>query len=151
LELAESIDSNLEEVDGEYLNVTNSYTMYNPDFIHTPLGKKALDMMPSRPPQLLSLAQWAFGPSGLPELQILAYGDFSYDGRYEWQNRLFCRSKFALDLAIAGSNSDCEATLEADLTFREVTKTDLALMELLEEHSDMLSACPEDKILYNYY
>ncbi len=37
---------------------------------------------------LLSLALWAFGPKSYPELQVLAYGDFSSDGRYARYNFL---------------------------------------------------------------
>ncbi|KAI9784369.1 MAG: hypothetical protein M1816_000893 [Peltula sp. TS41687] len=43
------------------------------------------------PPALAEFAQWAFGPTGYPALQVLAYGDFSYEGRYERYNLLLCR------------------------------------------------------------
>ena len=33
-------------------------------------------------PGLSALAMWAFGPYGLPNLKVLAYGDFSHHGRY---------------------------------------------------------------------
>ncbi len=33
-------------------------------------------------PGLSALAMWAFGPCGLPNLKVLAYGDFSHHGRY---------------------------------------------------------------------
>lgn len=36
---------------------------------------------PNRWPQLLNFTQLAFGPQGLPHLQILALGDFSVAGR----------------------------------------------------------------------
>lgn len=43
------------------------------------------------PPGLAEFAQWAFGPNGYPELQVLAYGDFSHEGRYERHKLLLCR------------------------------------------------------------
>ena len=43
------------------------------------------------PAELLGFANWAFGPNGLPTLQDLAFGDFSYDSRFHIYNKLFCR------------------------------------------------------------
>ena len=37
-------------------------------------------------------ASWAFGPDGPSNLQILAYGDFSYQGRYREDTYLFGRN-----------------------------------------------------------
>jgi hypothetical protein len=31
---------------------------------------------------LKSFADWAFGPTGLPNLLVIAFGDFSQDGRF---------------------------------------------------------------------
>jgi hypothetical protein len=42
-------------------------------------------------PKLLEFADWAFGPDGLPKLDILAYGDFYHRGRRP--NVLLCRSR----------------------------------------------------------
>jgi hypothetical protein len=38
---------------------------------------------------LLDFVRWTFGPQGLPDLQIIAYGDFSAQGRYARFNSLF--------------------------------------------------------------
>lgn len=43
------------------------------------------------PGGLLQFANWAFGPNSLSALQVLAFGDFSYDGRFYNYNNLFCR------------------------------------------------------------
>ena len=40
---------------------------------------------------VFDFAQWAFGPDGLPHLQVLAVGDFSYDGRFKSQCLLLGR------------------------------------------------------------
>jgi hypothetical protein len=34
---------------------------------------------------------WAFGPHGLPTLEVLAFGDFSHDGRFHVHNKNFFR------------------------------------------------------------
>ena len=41
---------------------------------------------------LADFAEWAFGPTGFPNLLVLAYGDFSHQGRFRWTNLLFCRN-----------------------------------------------------------
>lgn len=41
--------------------------------------------------EFVSFSQWAFGPTGLPSLQILAFGDFSHQGRYRQQQFLVRR------------------------------------------------------------
>jgi hypothetical protein len=39
---------------------------------------------------LEEFANCAFGPDGLPTLKLLAFGDFSYDGRFHASNKLLC-------------------------------------------------------------
>ena len=41
---------------------------------------------------MLRFAHWAFDLKGLPNLEILAHGDFSHDGRFEWHNTVFYRN-----------------------------------------------------------
>ncbi|KAL9110149.1 MAG: hypothetical protein Q9227_005208 [Pyrenula ochraceoflavens] len=38
---------------------------------------------------LLKLVDWAFSPRGLPNIELIAFGDFSNDGRYRDQTLLF--------------------------------------------------------------
>jgi hypothetical protein len=33
--------------------------------------------------EVLDFADWAFGPNGLPKLEVLAFGDFSYQERHQ--------------------------------------------------------------------
>ena len=49
------------------------------------------------PEYLFDLANWAFGPLGLPKLRILAYGDFSHHGRYAEHTVLLCRNVSPLE------------------------------------------------------
>jgi hypothetical protein len=91
--------------------------------------------------EIHELASWAFGPEGLPSLQVLAYGDFSYRGRRP--SLVLCRSKSLHDFDIQRS---APGTL--DLAYREVTKTDVSEQEILWNNADFLEACPEDPLLY---
>jgi hypothetical protein len=45
---------------------------------------------------LLQFALWAFSEDGLPDLQILAWGDFSHNGRWRACNALLCRDQSLL-------------------------------------------------------
>jgi hypothetical protein len=92
-------------------------------------------------PELLKFADWAFGPEGLPELDILAYGDFSYRGRQ--LNTLLCRSQ-DLKQIMAGT----KITPASKSPYRQVTKKDVRLWEVVLENFDLLEACPEDYLLH---
>jgi hypothetical protein len=92
-------------------------------------------------PELLKFADWAFGPEGLPELEILAYGDFSYRGRQP--NTLLCRSQ-DLKQIMAGTKT----TLASKSRYRQVTKMDARLWEVAQENFDLLEACLEDYLLH---
>src|SRR5271169_4569692 len=37
-------------------------------------------------------ADWVFGPGGVPELLVLAYGDFAFYDMHEHDNVLYCRN-----------------------------------------------------------
>jgi hypothetical protein len=69
---------------------------------------------------VLSFAEWAFSNDGLPELQVLAWGDFSYEGRYRKSTALFCRSHEG---------------------FRSLTRADVQSWGFVQENVDMLAAC----------
>ncbi len=92
-------------------------------------------------PELLKFADWQFGPEGLPELNILAYGDFSYQGCQP--NILLCRSQ-DLKQTMEGTNT----TPVLQLRYRQVTKKDVRLWEVVQENLDLLEACPEDYVLH---
>jgi hypothetical protein len=92
-------------------------------------------------PDIHKFASWAFGPDGLPSLQVLCYGDFSYQGRRPYVT--FCRSK----------SLDCRNGYESisrisDKSYRAVTREDVAEQEILHINACFLEACPEDSLLY---
>lgn len=92
-------------------------------------------------PEIHQLASWAFGPEGLPSLQVLAYGDFSYRGRRP--NLVLCRCELLDDSDIQKSAAGLSG-----LAYREVTKADISEQETLYTNAHFLEACPEDSLLY---
>ncbi len=99
----------------------------------------ATNLFPGIPPHLVRFATWAFGPDGLPDLRILAYGDFSHQGRYGTHTILLCKNQ--------------ATTLQADgfvshWTFRLLTRDDQYLQELVQRNMGMLGACAVDSILW---
>jgi hypothetical protein len=83
--------------------------------------------------EFFKFARWAFSPEGLPELRILAWGDFSHNGRWRDSNILLCRDW-----------SD-----QSGSYFRTLKNSDFDYWELIDENMDMLSACPSDQLLWN--
>jgi hypothetical protein len=96
-------------------------------------------------PDVLNFAHWAFGPDGLPELEILAYGDFSFQGRQP--NMLLCRSQ-DLTENMTNESPDTEAAKASNGLYRQVLKEDTRLWEIVQDHSEFLEACPEDYLLH---
>lgn len=90
-------------------------------------------------PKIFDLAQWIFGPEGFQQLEVLAYGDFTYRDRQP--NILLCRSQNRPQDAVDTSHV-------STLSYRQVTKEDRRLWEMIEEHFDLLEACPEDLLMY---
>lgn len=82
-------------------------------------------------------AQWVFGPTGILSLRLLAFGDFSYRGRFVKHNLLLCRRERPTQAATHETQN---------LYFRSVTVDDQELWELVEKHFDVLEACPADSL-----
>jgi hypothetical protein len=82
---------------------------------------------------LHDLAQWAFGPQGLPSLEVIVYGDFSHQGRYAQSHVYLCRH--------AGLHQDYEQDM-AGQTFRHFSRDDWRQNDELQRFSNMLAACP---------
>ena len=82
---------------------------------------------------VFEFAQWAFGPTGLPQLRVLAFGDFSHGelGRCRDRNVLLCRQPLR----------------SANCTFRIVGKDEPEIFGNIDRAFDLLSACPEEPIL----
>ncbi|KAG9228716.1 hypothetical protein BJ875DRAFT_547533 [Amylocarpus encephaloides] len=67
--------------------------------------------------ELHNFADWAFGPHGVPRLQVLEYGDFSYGDRYAHQNTILQRRSSS---ALSATN----CTTQVEETNFEVVKCD---------------------------
>jgi hypothetical protein len=78
---------------------------------------------PCKPDELHNFAQWAFSADGLPDLQVLAWGDFSYGERYSNASLLLCGS---------------------DSGYQCVTPSNDIPWSLVQNNMDMLAACPLD-------
>lgn len=92
-------------------------------------------------PDVHQFASWAFGPNGLPSLQVLCYGDFSYQGRRPYIT--FCRSK-SLDF----QNGYESNSWISDRTYRMITRQDIVEQEILQINASFLGACAEDSLLH---
>ncbi|KAL5349532.1 hypothetical protein ACLOAV_005827 [Pseudogymnoascus australis] len=85
---------------------------------------------------LLKFARWAFSSEGIPELRILAWGDFSHNGRWGESNVILCRDQ---SLEPTGTN------------FRRLRDSDLNYWDMIDDNMDMLSACSPDHVLRTEY
>ena len=79
--------------------------------------------------ELFDFSRWAFSSRELPELRVLAFGDFCYDGRYKDKSLLFCRQPI-------GSAHG----------FRLASKEDVISLSGVDTPFEFLSACPMEAI-----
>ncbi|MCJ1395106.1 hypothetical protein MMC18_007987 [Xylographa bjoerkii] len=87
------------------------------------------------PQDLYDFAEWAFGPEGFPKLQILAFGDFCYKGRFDAFNVLLRRNETLLR---NGSDSHLVRP------YRQMEKRDWVLWDGIPGGLDMLGCCPAE-------
>ena len=113
-------------------------------------------MSPYLPEDLRTFATWAFGPTGLPKLQILASGDFFHKGRFDERKVLLCRR------SSAASDSDTESETEPEPAtgsrgrktapphppFRIMRKRDWGLWDGISGGFAMLEACPLEPLMH---
>jgi hypothetical protein len=118
-----------------------------PSVTHSTASLDSFDMykMSRLPPKLREFATWAFGPDGLPTLEVLAFSDFSYDGRFEFRNKLFCRHT----RSIRNLENDTSQQLEDELIriFRLIRRNDRELWDLIDRNKEFLEACPINSII----
>ncbi|KAL4891314.1 hypothetical protein BDV59DRAFT_194491 [Aspergillus ambiguus] len=78
--------------------------------------------------EFVAFSQWAFGPAGLPSLQVLAFGDFSHQGRYRQQQFLVCRRSEGRDWR-ARRLCCCKHDCAKGLTFEVASMDDVSLWD----------------------
>lgn len=85
--------------------------------------------------QLRRLAEWAFGPDGIPSLKVIACGDYAYGGRPSQKTDsvdvILCRPK-------PGSQEGFRILTRFDDECREERE------EIIDDYRDFLGACPVD-------
>jgi hypothetical protein len=96
------------------------------------------DEFPEIRKTLQDFAEWAFGPKGIPSLRVIAYGDFSYEGRFSLNNVLLCK---------AASSTKMRRQDVACPNFRRIADNDRPLWALVHKYSNVLEACPNDPLL----
>jgi hypothetical protein len=107
--------------------------------------KDAMSELKAFPENLLPFARWAFGPEGIQSLQVLAYGDFSYDGRFKEANRILCRKSWKVEKRYKKNIED--DTQYYVFPFQPMREVDIEMEELFNENLDFLAACPVDSLV----
>lgn len=100
--------------------------------------KRPINMM-----ELLNFVQWAFSPNGLPNLQVLAYGDFSVKEYFGWSQLVFVRYPRP-NMCVPGAQYDPSNTFSASLPFRLMHPEDEYLWDEIDGAHELLEACPVD-------
>ncbi|KAJ5366158.1 hypothetical protein N7541_000099 [Penicillium brevicompactum] len=101
--------------------------------------------------EIVSFAEWAFGPGGLPALRVLAFGDFSHGDRYSGQQFLLRRAYPAWEIASKSVAGDtCNDTMRAP--FRPADMADPSIWDGVPvEGARFLSACPGGGLMESPY
>lgn len=128
-------------------------------------GNNTAPRDPHKPRELGRFLNWAFGPTGFPNILIVAVGDFTHNSRFYWTNGLFCRNgdsdgEFQPSERIPSvedddgmSNSDFEEGAPQDKTgsarrsFRRMRPTDEGLWDRIKGAKEMLGVLPSQPIL----
>lgn len=100
--------------------------------------------------EFLSFADWAFGPSGFPNLQVLAFGDFSHEDRYSSQQFLVRRVGDAEECI---QEDDRPAVYEpGGLSFCSADIADPRIWNRVSmDGAHFLGACPEGGLIESPY
>jgi len=109
---------------------------------------KAMQEFMNLPGSFLSFAKWAFGADGIPSLQVIAYGDFSFGSRFKLQNHIFCRQAFTFSKREQAETSG-NPSEDIQLLFRHIRDSGIKMMELVNENMDFLGACPTEYLVIN--
>lgn len=100
----------------------------------------------------IDFAVWAFGPTGLPHLRILAIGDFSYNSRYEGQQIAMVRRRSVKENAEIPFDHfrKSKGGFGWSESFDIATVTDHDTCVMTEKSDwEFLSSCPSDDLLDN--
>ena len=98
--------------------------------------------------RLARFVQWAFTSEHLPQLQILALGDFAYNGRFRGRNLLFCReTRRHSDSAFRVMETSARAnTTNARRPFG-LAEHEMVHFEGIHRPFEFLAACPAETFI----
>jgi hypothetical protein len=91
--------------------------------------------------EVREFADWVFGPEGIADLKILAYGDFSYQDRYSQQQVILGRSET--------HGSDAISSDSPNRSYRPTYGMDCEVWNDVEDGEETLRACPLDLVEYH--
>lgn len=94
---------------------------------------------------LRKFADWAFGPEGLPNLEVFAFGDLTYENRFP--NLILCRSDNATHIAKQNGYYRANVPRVCASTRCTLTRNIEPAWRICEANRDMLEACAEDTII----
>lgn len=97
--------------------------------------RRLLNMM-----ELLNFVRWAFSPLGMPNLQILAYGDFSHK-KFAWSQLVFVRYPRP-NMCVPAAQTDPSGVFGESLPFRLMHTEDMYLFDEIDGSREFLKACP---------
>lgn len=87
----------------------------------------------SRATELCNFADWAFGPDGIPNLKLLAYGDFTCEDPHSQQQVILCRTACFPGFSSFGTHG---------LPYFFTDIFDSSLLSEVENSQETLRACP---------
>ncbi|KAJ5500669.1 hypothetical protein N7453_009720 [Penicillium expansum] len=146
------VDEDISSDNNGYDRILNAYYDRSPlecmDFQEAVLESSAAI---AEAEDFVSFAEWAFGPGGLPALQVLAFGDFSHGDRYRGQQFLMRRACPAWDSDGKGLvGLTCDDTTR--LPFRPADMADPSIWDGVSvDGARFLSACPGGGLMESPY
>ncbi|KXG45117.1 uncharacterized protein PGRI_096040 [Penicillium griseofulvum] len=146
------VDQDVSSDNNDYDSILNAYYDRSPlecmDFQEAVLESSAAI---AEAEDFVSFAEWAFGPGGLPALQVLAFGDFSRGDQYRGQQFLMRRSYPAWESDGKGlAGVTCDDTTR--LPFCPADTADPSIWDGVSvDGARFLSACPGGGLIESPY
>lgn len=100
--------------------------------------------------EYLQFAEWAFGPTGIPNLETLAMGDFSFGSRYQNQQFLLRRRSEEVE-GVQHQNKLLDFGITSNFFFVGTLDDHLFCKTLMIENSNFLCACPDGNLMDSPY
>lgn len=121
--------------------------------MNQPDGVEKVLSASSEAEEFLSFAEWAFGPMGLPNLQVLAFGDFSHNDQFQKQQFLTRRGFCEKERRYKDyQRRACGHEPTLSQSFYAANPADISIWENLRvDGARFLSACPASGLIQSPY